>query len=79
MDLFFCHSTVNCLHLHFTMLLSVFGNGNKSMGIRWDCLYGGCEHPFASELNNEHVTIDRCFKAVFEWLSLTWQFASITS
>jgi len=25
--------TVDCLHLHFTVLLCVFGNGNNPMGI----------------------------------------------
>ena len=43
-------------------------------------LYGWCGRLYVSELNNEHFTRQIIIlKQFFEWLSLTWQFASITS
>ena len=32
-ELFFCCSTVDCLHLLVIVLLCVFGNGNNRVGI----------------------------------------------
>jgi len=41
-------------------------------------LYGQRELLFVTELNNKHFT-RKYFKRVFDWLSVTWPFASITS
>ena len=41
MELFFCCSTVVCLHLHVIALLCVFGNGMEMgmpMGMGIDCM-----------------------------------------
>jgi len=41
MELFFCCSAVDCLHLHSIVLLCVFGNGMK-MGIAlWESHWNG--------------------------------------
>jgi len=39
----------------------------------------GCELLFVTELNNKRFYQTYILKDFFEWLSLTWHFASITS
>jgi len=39
--------------------------------------FGWCKHLFVSELNNEYFTRQIFKNSLFDWLSLTWQFASI--
>jgi len=41
-------------------------------------LYGWCERHFVPDLKM-NILPDKYFKTVFEWLSFTWQFASITT